>query len=330
MTSTIRRREFITLLGSTATAWPFLARAQQPAMPVIGFLHLFSSVAIATGLAAFRNGLSQAGYLEGHNLRIEFRSAENQSDRLPVLAADLVRAHVTAIYAGSAPAALAAKTATTIIPIVFAMGEDPVKEGVVSQLNRPGGNVTGFTDFGNQVFGKRLGLLHEIVPRAAPFALLVNPDNANAEPDAKEAQVAANALGRDLKVFRARTETDLDTAFAAINQQRLGALIVGVDGFFFERREQITTLAARYRILTVYERREYPAAGGLISYGSDRLEMNRLAGIYVGRILKGEKPADLPVQQSTKFTLILNLKTARALGVDIPPSILAIADEVIE
>jgi putative ABC transport system substrate-binding protein len=329
MSTYLRRREFIAALGSAATL-PLAARAQQQATPVIGFLHLFSPEAVAPGLAAFRSGLSQAGYVDGRNVRIEFRSAENQSDRLPALAADLVSRHVTAIFAGSAPAAVAAKVATTSIPIVFAMGEDPIKEGVVSRLNRPGGNVTGFSDFSNQVFGKRLGLLHEIVPRAARFGLLVNPENANAEPDTKEAQVAANALARELRVFRPRTEGDLDAAFAAVNEQRLDALIVGVDGFFFERREQITTLAARYAIPTAYERREYPAAGGLMSYGSDRLENLRLAGTYVGRILKGEKPADLPVQQSTKFTLILNLKTARTLGLAIPPGVLAIADEVIE
>jgi putative ABC transport system substrate-binding protein len=325
----MRRREFIAGLGGAA-AWPLAVRAQQSPTPVIGYLQLFSEEAAVPGLAAFRKGLGEAGYVEGRNVVIERRFADNEPERLPELAADLVRRRVGVMFASSPPAARAAKAATTTIPIVFVMGQDPVAEGIVSSLNRPGGNITGFTDFTNQLLGKRLELLHKIVPNAARLAHLVNPVNTNAEHDAKEAQVAADALGRPLILLRASSERDLDATFAATVQQQIGALLVGVDGFFLARRAQITTLAARYAIPAIYERREYPLAGGLTSYGADRTENNRLAAHYVGRILKGEKPAELPVQQATKIVLVINLKTAKALGLTIPETLLATADEVIQ
>jgi putative tryptophan/tyrosine transport system substrate-binding protein len=281
-------------------------------------------------LAALRKGLGEVGYVDGRNVAIEQRYGANEPERLPALAADLVRSRVAVLVAGSPPAARAAQAATATIPIVFTMGEDPVAEGIVTSLNRPGANITGFTDFSNQLIGKRLEVLHKIVPNAARLAHLVNPINSNAEHDAKEAQVAADALGRPLVLLRASSERDLDAAFAAIVQQQIGGLLVGVDGVFFSRSAQIAALAARYAIPAVYERREYPLAGGLISYGADRTEINRLAATYVGRILKGEKPADLPVQQSTKIDLVINLKTARTLGLTIPETLLATADEVIQ
>ena len=325
----MRRREFIAGLGGAA-AWPLVARAQQPALPVIGYLHLFSAEGAAAGLAAWRKGLGEAGYVEGRNVALELRFGDNEPQRLPAMAADLVRSRVAVIYAGSPPAARAAKAATATIPIVFTMGEDPIEEKVVTSLNRPGGNVTGFSDFANQLIGKRFGLLHEIVPNTSRLAHLVNPVNENAKQDGKDAQVAADVLGISLVLLQASSERDLDAVFAAAAQQQIGALLVGVDGFFLARRAQITALAARHAIPAIYERREYPIAGGLISYGSDRTEMNRQAGTYVGRILRGEKPADLPVQRSTKIELVVNLKTAKALGLIFPETLLATADEVIQ
>jgi putative ABC transport system substrate-binding protein len=321
----IRRRQFITLLGSAA-AWPLAARAQQRALPVVGFLGLGATEVPA----AFRKGLAEAGFVEGRNVAIEFRSAQNEVDRLPELAADLVRRRVDAIIAGSPPAARAAKAATASIPIVFSMGEDPVKEGIVPSLNRPGGNVTGVSDFSNQLAAKRLGLLHDTMPRAAVLALLVNPTNPNAEPDTKDAQAAANALGLELRVLTASTEHELEATFTTIVQRRVGALLVGIDPFFRNRPELLVTLASRYAVPALYERRDFAAAGGLMSYGTDPSEASRQTGIYVGRILKGAKPGDLPVQQSTKFELVINLRTAKALGLTIPPGVFAIADEVIE
>jgi ABC-type uncharacterized transport system substrate-binding protein len=331
MSEHTNRRSFLTLLGTSAAAWPLAAKAQKrPAMPVVGFLHLFSAEGGATTLAAFRAGLGDSGYVEGRNIAMEVRWADNQPDRLPALAADLVRRRVAAIVTASLPAARAAKAATTTIPLVFALGEDPVKEGLVPSLNLPNGNLTGVTTFSNQLLGKRFGILHDIVPKSAPFALLVNSDNENAESDTKDAQAAADALGRRLRVMTARTESELDAAFAVLAQQRIGGLQVNVDGFFIARRVQIAALAARYSIPAMYDRREFAAAGGLMSYGADRALTTRQTGIYIGRILKGEKPADLPVQQPTKFEFIINLRTAKALGLDIPPGVLAIVDEVVE
>jgi putative tryptophan/tyrosine transport system substrate-binding protein len=307
-----------------------VARAQQSALPVIGFLHLFPRDAAALGLAAFRRGLSEAGFVEGRTVAIEQRYADNESRRLPALAADLVRRGVTAICASSPPAARAAKAATDSIPVVFVMGEDPVAEGIVVSLSRPGGNITGFTDFDNLLIGKRFELIHKIVPDAVPIAFLVNPVNANAEPDTKAARIAADALKRPITFLQASTERELDTAFEMSAQQKIGALLVGVDGFFLSRLAQITVLAAHYKIPALYDSRLYPLAGGLMSYGANRLAMSHQAGIYIGRILRGEKPAILPVQQSAKFEFVINLKVAKTLDLEIPPAVLALADEVIE
>jgi len=326
----MRRREFIAGFGSAA-AWPVVARAQQqPAVPLVGYLGIASAEAGANSLAAFRKGLGETGYIEGRNVAIEPHWAENQFETLPGVAADLVRRGVAVIVASGPPAARAAKAATAIVPIVFGMGEDPVEEGIVEKLSRPGGNVTGFGDFSNQLVGKQLGLLHEIMPKAAVFGLLLNPVNPNAELTSKQAQAAADALGVELQVLRASTERDIDLAFAAMVHLGVGALLVGVDPFFGGRLEQIATLAARNAIPTIADQRNSPAAGLLMSYGTDRSETTRQAGIYVGRILKGEKAGDLPVQQSTKFQFVINLKTAKALGLTMPPGLLAIADEVIE
>jgi putative tryptophan/tyrosine transport system substrate-binding protein len=325
----MRRRDFITLLGGAA-AWPLTARAQQPTVQVVGYLGLVTPEAQAGTVAGFRKGLGETGYVEGRNVAIEFLWAESQFDRFPALAADLVRRRVAVIFTSSPSAVRAAMAASATTPVVFIMGEDPVKEGLVPSLNRPAGNVTGISDFANQLAGKLLGLLHDTVPKATVFALLVNPAHPNVESDTKDAQVAAAALGLELRVLRAGTERDFETAFAAMVQFRVGALFVNTDPFFDERHEQLIALAARHAIPAIYARRQFPAAGGLMSYEADRLETSRLAGIYVGRILKGEKPGNLPVQQATKFTFIINLKTAKALGLEIPPTVLALADEVIE
>jgi putative ABC transport system substrate-binding protein len=321
----MRRRDFITLLGGAA-AWPVTSRAQQPMMPVVGYL----SIGAAVPPDAFRRGLAELGYVEGRNLTIEPRGAEGQYDRLPELAADLVRRRVAALFAGGPPAARAAKAATATIPIVFGMGEDPVAEGIVANLNRPGGNVTGSTGFANQLVAKRLGLLHDTVPKGAVLGLLVNATNPNAEPDSKDALAAAGVLGHDLRVLTASTDRDFEPAFAAMVRQRVGALLVGIDPFFWGRSKQIVALAARHAIPAIYDRRLFATAGGLMSYGTDPSEEQRQAGIYLGRILKGEKPGDLPVLQPTRFDLVINLKTAKTLGLAIPAGVLAIADEVIE
>jgi putative ABC transport system substrate-binding protein len=326
----LQRREFITLLGSAAVAWPLAARAQQPTMPVVGFLHGGSPNAFARLLDAFRQGLKDAGYVEHHNVGIEYRWAESQSDRLPALAADLVRRQIAAIAAFSPPAALAAKAATSTIPIVFANGADPVELGLVKSLNRPGGNVTGVSFLINTLGSKQIELLHDLVPKAALIAALVDPNNADASTQVKHAEEAARALGLDLLVLSATTAQHIDAAFAEFVQAQAGALLVGSSVLFRNQEHQIVALAARHAVPTFYNNRDYVAAGGLISYATSIAEGYRQAGIYTGKILKGAKPTELPVVQSTKFELVINLKTAKALGLEIPPTLLAIADEVIE
>jgi putative tryptophan/tyrosine transport system substrate-binding protein len=325
----IKRREFIGALGGAA-AWPMAARGQQRPMPVIGVLKPGYPRSNAPLAAAFRQGLGETGFVEGRNVSIEYRWAEGQFERIPTFAADLVQRQVAVIFAGGPPTVRALKTLTTTIPVVFSMGEDPVKEGLVASLNRPGGNITGVSYFANLLFGKRLGLLHECAPKDAAFGFLVNPENPNADPDTKDAQIAADALGRQLHVFKAKAERDFDPAFEDMARLRVGGLCVNIDLLFLDRREQIIALAERRSIPAIYHQRDFPVAGGLMSYAASEADAWRQCGIYVGRILKGEKPADLPVQQSTKFDFVINLKTAKALRLDIPPGILAIADEVIE
>ena len=312
------------------SGWPLAARAQQSAMRVVGFLHPGSANANELEVSGFRQGLKETGFVESHNVAIEYRWTDGQFDRFPALAIELVRRSVDVIFAVSPPAVLAIKAQTATIPVVFSIGEDPVNEGLVPSFNRPGGNVTGFSNFGNQLFAKKLGLLHDTVTKAAVFGLLVNPTNPNAEPDTHDAQAAAGALGLELRVFTASTEGELEPAFAAMARLRVGGLLVNVDGLFISRRGRIAALAANYAVPAIYERRQFPAAGGLMSYGASEAEGYRQCGVYVGRILNGAKPADLPVQQLTKLNLVINLKTAKALGLEIPPGVLAIADEVIE
>jgi ABC-type uncharacterized transport system substrate-binding protein len=326
----MRRRNFISLVGGAAAAWPLAARAQRSSIPVIGFLSLRSSDSDARFLVSFRRGLGETGYVEGQNATIEYRWAEGRYDRLPALATDLVRHQVNAIAAVTTSAALAAKAVTTTIPIVFEMGADPVRLGLVTSLNRPGGNVTGVTNLLSELGSKRLGLLRELVPRATVIATLINPDYPDAESQSRDAEAAARALGLQFIIVRASTEREMETAFATMAQQGTGALLVGPDTFFAEQRDRIVALAARHAIPTLYWRREFAQAGGLMSYGSDLADAFRVVGIYAGRILKGEKPGDLPVQRPTKFELVINLNTTKALGLTIPPGVLAIADEVIE
>jgi putative ABC transport system substrate-binding protein len=327
----MKRRQFITLLGGAAVSWPLAVRAQQPAMPVIGFLGSGSSDLFASRVSAFRQGLSEAGYVEGRNVAIEFRWAESRNDRLPALAADLVGRKVKVIVTGGGtPPALAAKAATTTIPIVFSIGNDPVQMGLITSLNRPGGNITGVTSLGGELGPKRLELLHDVVPTVTTIALLINPNNPAAETQSTELRPAARTLGLQLHVLRASAESDFDAAFASLVQLRAGGLVIGADAVFNTRSEQLAALTLRHAVPAIFQFREFAAAGGLMSYGDSSKEPFRQVGVYTGRILKGEKPADLPVQQSTKVELIINLKTAKALGLTVPQLLLGRADEIIE
>jgi putative tryptophan/tyrosine transport system substrate-binding protein len=325
----MQRREFITLVAGAATL-PFAARAQQPGTPVVGFLGTRASGDDPQLLIAFRRGLKEVGFIEGQNLAIEYRFAENQYDRLPTLAADLVRRQVAVIVANGR-AAQVAKEATATIPIAFVAGFDPVEIGLVASMSRPGGNITGVTILDVELGPKRLQLLHELVPNATVVAVLVNPsDPARAETTSKELQAAANSLGLQLHVLHANTDRDLDTIFAGLAELRAGGLVIGGEPFFNSRSEQLGALTSRHAVPTVYQLRTFAAAGGLVSYGGSLTDAYRLIGIYTGRILKGEKPADLPVQQATKVEMVINLKTAKMLGLTVPQSLLGRADEVIE
>jgi putative ABC transport system substrate-binding protein len=327
----MRRREFITLIGCAA-AWPVGAVAQQPAIPVIGYLSFRSANESASVEAAFREGLSEIGYSDGRSVHIAFRWAEGQRERLPALAADLVGNVRVAVIAstGGGPPALAAKAATKTIPIVFAYGADPVKAGIVANLNRPEENVTGITWFGGDVAGKRLALLHDIIPNISTVGLLTDPSDPEGSSQRADAQGVAGRLNLKLVIMNARTEREIDAAFATFAQQQVGAVIIGSNPFFTARREQIISLAARHRMPGIYPVREYVASGGLMSYGNNLTEAYRHAGLYVGRILRGAKPADLPIERLTKFEFVINLTTARALGLTVPASFLSLADELIE
>ena len=330
MPVTIGRRELIAAL-SGAAAWPLAARAQQAAAPVVGFLHVASPEPYAAIRANFLQGLQETGYVVGQNVTIEYRWAEGRYDRLPDLAADLVRRQVAVLIAGGGPApALAAKSATSTIPIVFVMGDDPLRHGLVASLSRPGGNVTGASFFTTALGAKRLELLRDIVPKVSAIACLVNPTNPETEPQTKDVREAARALGLDLQVLNATNEGEIDAGFASLIQFRAGAMLVGSDPYFLSRRNRIAALTIRHAVPTITSSRQYVAAGALASYGNNIPDSYRQAGIYTGRILKGEKPADLPVLQPTKFELVINLKTANALGLTIPETLLATADELIQ
>jgi putative ABC transport system substrate-binding protein len=327
----MKRREFIRLLGGAAIGWPLAAGAQQSAMPVIGFLHNTSPDTNADRLRAFRQGLKDTGYVEGQNLAIEYRWAEGRNDRLPALAADLVRRQVAVIAATTTPSAMAAKAATTTTPIIFYVAGDPVELGLVASLNRPGGNLSGMTTITLELGAKRLELLRELVPAATRVAVLVNPANAaNAETIVRDVEVAARAMGLQIQIFNASTSSEINAAFATLVRERPDALFVGVDSFFTSRRVQLVNLASRHAVPTTFSAREFAEAGGLMSYGPSIADVWHHVGAYTGRILKGAKPADLPVVQATKFELVINLQTARLFGIEVPPILIARADEVIE
>ena len=326
----MRRREFISLLGGAAAAWPLAARAQQPAMPAIGFLGGSSLAERRPLLTAFRQALTEAGFVEGQNVAIEYRWAEGQYDHLPALAAELVRRRVDLVVAGDGPSALVAKAATTTIPIVFTTGIDPVQVGLVTSLNRPGGNLTGVNMVAGPLPAKQLGLLHDLVPAAGTIAVLINPNNANAERDAATVQDAGRAVGVQIVVTRAVVETDFENVFAMLARERAGALLVNSDVFFTSRRDHIIALAARHALPLMSSWREFVVAGALISYGPSLSAAYRQVGLYTGKILKGAKPADLPVVQPTAFELVINLKTAKMLGLNVPLHLQQLADEVIE
>ena len=326
----MKRREFITLVGGAA-AWPLAARAQQPAMPVVGILGATTAQGYAAQMAAFQQGLKETGFVEGHNVAIEYRWAEDRYDRLPELAADLVRRQVAVIATiGGNAAAMTAKAATSTIPVVFHGSIDPVEAGFVASLNRPGGNLTGVVTLNIDTGQKRLELIHELVPTATTIGLLLNPTNAVAETQSKDLQAAARTLGLQLHVLHAQTERDFDEVFATLAQARAGALVIGTDGFFVSQSEQLAALTVRHALPAIFQYRRFVTAGGLMSYGGSVTDSYRLSGVYTGRILKGEKPADLPVQQATKVELMINLKTAKALGLTVPLPLVGRADEVIE
>jgi len=325
----MRRRQFLAGLGSTAT-WPLAARAQQPAVPVIGYANLLTPEATATSLAGFRKGLGETGYVEGNNIVIEYRWAQNDFGRLPELLADLVHRQVAVIVAPGYGAAFAAKAATATIPVVFTTGGNPVDTGLVASLNRLGGNLTGITNMGVEAAPRRFGLLHDLLPRSERFAVLINQTSPNSEALIREADTAGGTIGREIEILAASNNREIDKAFDDLLQKRADALLVSPNNFLDSRRVQIVTLAALHRLPAIYGDRRFAEIGGLMSYGTNSTDLYRQAGIYVGRILKGAKPADLPVIQSSKFEFVLNLQTAKSLGLTVPPSLLAIADEVIE
>jgi putative ABC transport system substrate-binding protein len=326
----VNRRSFITMFGGSAAAWPLAARAQQRALPLVGLLAPGSAASQVETINAVRHGLKEAGFIEGQNIAIEFALAGGEFDRLPELAAGLVRQQARVIIALGVAATVAARTATTTIPIVFYMGEDPVSLGLVPRLNRPAGNLTGIATLSSAVMAKRLELLNEIAPRTGVFAALINPKNPYAAISTKEAQDAARALGKDIHIVHASSEGELNSVFVTLSEAKMEALLIAPDGLFIIRAAQVAALSVKHVIPASHERRAFPDAGGLMSYGASQADGMRLAGVYTGRVLKGEKPADMPVMQPTKFELVINHQTARMLGLTVPPSLLAIADEVIE
>jgi putative tryptophan/tyrosine transport system substrate-binding protein len=332
MTVTIGRRELLAALGGAAAAWPLAARAQQPAMPLVGFMNINNSAESVPDLvAAFRRGLKETGFVEGQNVAVEYRWAQGQYDRFPELAAEFVRRQVAVIAAtGGEPSPQSAKAATQTIPIVFTASGDPIREGLVASLRQPGGNMTGITAFGTAAVSKRVQLMHQLVPQATTIAYLMNPTHPSGEIELSAAQTAAGSLRKEMLVFRASDESELDAAFTTMAQQQIGALVVASDPFFYSRRGELASLAARHRLPAIYYLPEFARAGGLMAYGNSLPDLYRLVGVYVGRILKGEKPGDLPVVQASKFEFVINLKTAKALGLDVPLGLTAGADEVIE
>src|ERR1700730_6497115 len=326
----MRRRAFITLIGAAAAGWPLAAAGHHPPMPVIGMLNPGTREALRQSVAAFNAGLKESGYVEGQSVAVDYQFAEGRFDRLPALASELVRRQVAVLVVGTTPGALAAKQATATIPIVFATGSDPVQDGLVASLNRPGSNLTGVYMFASGLEAKRFGLLHEMVPKATTIAVLINPNFADAENQVRDVQAAANRLGVQLIIMGANAQSDFDAAFATLVQQRAGALQVCASPFFNARRQQLVALAARHALPAIYEWRDFAAAGGLMSYGTSLADAYGQAGVYAGRILKGAKPGDLPVVQSTRFEFVINLSTAKALGLEVPPTLSARADEVIE